>query len=224
MRMKKTTLTAFAAAALFAASAAAYALAQKNSDSRAPQSAESKAAESKSKDGDARHDAHGEMNHADCPLMRGGESSAKTQHDAHGAHDAALDERGGRAMGFSQTATVHHFILRPDGGVIQVEVRDAYDAAERDAVRRHLSQIARAFAEGDFATPALIHERVPPGADAMRRLKSEITYTYEETEAGARVRISTRNAEALAAVQAFLRFQIEEHKTGDPLEEVKSDE
>jgi hypothetical protein len=29
------------------------------------------------------------------------------------------------------------------------------------------------------------------------------------------VRISTRDAEALAAVDAFLRFQIEDHRTGD---------
>lgn len=221
--MKKTTLTAFAAAAFLAAPAAAYALAQKNSDPRPPQGAESKVAESKSKDGDARHDAHGGMNHADCPMMRGGESPAGTQHGAHGAHDsggahdAALEERGGRAMGFSQSATVHHFILTPDGGRIQVEVRDASDAADRDAVRRHLSRVARAFAGGDFETPALVHERVPPGADALRRLKSEITYAYEETEAGGRVLISTRNADALAAVHAFLRFQIEEHRTGDPL-------
>jgi hypothetical protein len=210
--MKKTTLTALVAA-LFAASAAGYALAQKSTDARAPQTTEAK-----SKETDARHTGNGGMNHADCPMMREGESS-KTQHDAHGAHDAALDERGARAMGFSQTATVHHFLLKPDGGVIQVEVKDASDAANREFVRQHLSHVARAFAEGDFETPALVHERVPPGTDVMRRLKSEISYTYEETEAGARVRISTKNAEALAAVRDFLRFQIEDHRTGDPLTE-----
>jgi hypothetical protein len=112
---------------------------------------------------------------------------------------------------------VHHFLLKPDGGVIQVEVKDASDAANRELVRQHLSHVARAFAEGDFETPALVHERVPPGTDVMRRLKSEIIYTYEETEAGARVRISTKNAEALAAVRDFLRFQIEDHRTGDTL-------
>jgi hypothetical protein len=208
--MKKTTLTAFVAA-IFAASAAPYALAQKSTDARAAQTTEAK-----SKETDAQHPGDGGMNHADCPLMREGESS-KSQHDAHGEHDAALDERGARAMGFSQTATVHHFLLKPDGGVIEVEVKDASDAANRELVRQHLSHVARAFAEGDFETPMLVHERVPPGTDAMRRLKSEISYTYEETEAGARVRISTKNAEALAAVQDFLRFQIEDHGTGDPV-------
>ena len=49
----------------------------------------------------------------------------------------------------------------------------------------------------------------------MARLKDRITYRYEETPAGGRVRIVTGNAEALAAVHAFLRFQIEDHQTGD---------
>ncbi|HKG14806.1 MAG TPA: hypothetical protein VKB12_15875 [Pyrinomonadaceae bacterium] len=208
--MKKTTLTILAAA-LFAASAAAYTLAQKKTDAPAAQTTESKTTET-----DAHHSGDGPMNHADCPLMRADENS-RSQHDSHGAHDAALGERGERAMGFSQTATVHHFLLEADGGRIQVEVKDASDTLNRDRVRQHLSQVARAFAAGDFETPALVHARVPPGTDAMRRLKSEITYAYEETEAGARVRINTKNAEALAAVHEFLRFQIEDHRTGDPM-------
>jgi hypothetical protein len=197
--MKKRTMTLLVAATLFAATAAAYALAQNGADSKHVEAGA----------------GHGGMNHADCPLMREGEGS-KTQHDADGARHADLDERGASAMGFSQTATVHHFLLTPDGGRIQVEVRDASDSANRDLIRRHLSHIARAFGEGDFDIPMLVHARTPPGADAMRRLKSEITYTYEETEAGGLVRISTKNADALAAVQDFLRFQIEDHQTGDP--------
>ena len=206
---KTTTLNACVAAALLAASAAAYTHARQKAGADAARSAAAR-----SKEADAARGEGDGMSHADCPLMGRGEG-AVTRQDAHGAHHASLDERGERAMGFSQTATVHHFLLRPDGGVIQVEVKDASDAASRDLVRRHLSHVARAFAEGDFTTPALVHERVPPGADSMRRLKSEITYAYEETEAGALVRISTKNAEALAAVHDFLRFQIEDHRTGD---------
>jgi len=207
--MNKRTLAALLASALFAASAAVYALAQKRTSAQDAQTNESKT-------GDAHQAGDGGMNHADCPLMRGGESS-KTQQNAHGAHDAALEERGERAMGFSQTATVHHFLLKADGGVIQVEVRDAADASNLELVRQHLSHIAQAFAAGDFETPMLVHARVPPGTDTMRRLKSEISYTYEQTETGGRIRINTQNAEALTAVHTFLRFQIEDHHTGDPL-------
>ena len=38
--------------------------------------------------------------------------------DAH----SQMNERGEHAMGFSQITTTHHFLLKPDGGVIQVEV------------------------------------------------------------------------------------------------------
>ena len=74
------------------------------------------------------------------------------------------------------------------------------------------------FAAGDFDAPMFIHDQTPPGVPVMRRLKAEIKYEFERTEQGARVRIKTSNQEALAAVHDFLRFQIEGHQTGDPLE------
>lgn len=49
----------------------------------------------------------------------------------------------------------------------------------------------------------------------MQRLKAELKYNYEETERGARVSIRTGEVEALVAVHEFLRFRIEDHKTGD---------
>lgn len=50
-----------------------------------------------------------------------------------------------------------------------------------------------------------------------KRLKANITYRYEETENGGRVRIASNNAEAIAAIQEFLKYQIKEHQTGDGL-------
>jgi hypothetical protein len=38
---------------------------------------------------------------------------------------------------------------------------------------------------------------------------------YQETPAGARVRITTANSEARSAVHLFLKYQIREHGTGD---------
>jgi hypothetical protein len=42
-------------------------------------------------------------------------------------HDARsqMNERGERGMGFSQSTTTHHFFLKADGGVIQVEANDS---------------------------------------------------------------------------------------------------
>jgi hypothetical protein len=74
------------------------------------------------------------------------------------------------------------------------------------------------FAAGNFNAPVLIHDQTPPGVSVMQRLKAEIKYRYEETERGGRVRISSQNPQAIAAIYEFLRFQIKEHQTGDSAE------
>jgi hypothetical protein len=164
------------------------------------------------------HDAksHDAKAHADCPMKGDGENIKDNA--GHSAHSAEADARGEAAMGFSQTETTHHFQLTRDGGRIRVEANDPGDAQNRERVRRHLAHIARMFAEGNFDTPVLVHARTPPGADALARLKSDIVYTYEETERGGLVRINAKSPEALAAIHQFLRFQIEDHQTGDPTE------
>ena len=74
------------------------------------------------------------------------------------------------------------------------------------------------FAAGNFRAPMLIHGEVPPGVPTLQRLKSEVTYRFEKTDRGARIRIATANPEAIQAVHEFLRFQISDHQTGDPAE------
>ena len=117
----------------------------------------------------------------------------------------------GLAAGFIP-ANLHTQLL---DGVIQVEANDAADTANRDKIRAHLTGIAEMFQNGDFKTPFAVHSRIPPGVPEMEKLKAEIRYAYEETGRGARVRITTANPEALAAVHRFLKFQIEDHRTGD---------
>jgi hypothetical protein len=134
-------------------------------------------------------------------------------HD-HDAHHRDMLTHGAQTMGFDQERTVHHFLLYPDGGAIQVTVKEASDQANLQAIRRHLPEIAGLFKAGDFGKPALTHAQEVPGTVEMTRLKDRITYQYEETPAGGRVRIVTRDTEALAAIHAFLDFQIEEHRTG----------
>jgi hypothetical protein len=128
---------------------------------------------------------------------------------------SVMMQHGEKVMGFSQTETTHHFFLKKDGGVIQVEANDPKDVQNRDLIRTHLSHIAQAFAVGDFSDPMAVHDRVPDGVPAMRRFKGDIRYTFQETPQGGRVLIKTANAEALRVVHQFLRFQIGEHRTGD---------
>jgi len=130
----------------------------------------------------------------------------------------SMNQRGDKVMGFDHTKTTHHFLLKQNGGVIQVEANDEADTASRDQIRQHLRHIAKMFGEGNFSAPMLIHEQNPPGADVMKRLKAKIKYEFSESPQGAFIRISTDDADALKAIHEFLRFQITEHMTGDPLD------
>lgn len=133
-------------------------------------------------------------------------------------HHAGVDERGDHVMGFDHTKTTHHFLLSATGGSIEVAVNDPGDTASRDAIRSHLSHVAGMFADGNFEAPMLIHDRVPPGVPTMKRKKAVIGWKYEEMPEGGRVRITTKDPDALAAIHEFLRFQIDDHRTGDPTE------
>ena len=147
-----------------------------------------------------------------CPLHA---QHMKAAHD----QETALDHRGDQVMGFEHARTAHHFLLTQDGGAIQVEVTDPKDSESLAQIRGHLSQVASAFAGGDFEMTRQVHDRVLPGTAEMARLKEAISYRYEQTERGAQVRIATSDPAALRAIHAFLRAQIEDHRTGDPLNE-----
>jgi hypothetical protein len=139
------------------------------------------------------------------------QAPAPSTHD----HHAAVDARGARVMGFDQQRTVHHFRLHPDGGAIEVAVKEPSDTANRDAIRAHLPHVAALFAAGDFRAPMLVHAVEVPGTADLARLKSAVAWRYVETPLGGRVDIVTADAAALDAVHRFLRFQIADHRTGD---------
>jgi len=71
------------------------------------------------------------------------------------------------------------------------------------------------FSNGNLDAPMLIHGTNPPGVATMTRLKSDIRYSVSEVPNGAMIRIKTSNPETTDAVDAFLLFQIVDHKTGD---------
>lgn len=137
--------------------------------------------------------------------------------DDHAKHHD-MEERGNQGMGFAQDKTTHHFLLRKDGGAIQVTANSAADKPSIEHIRMHLQHIRRAFQSGDFNIPGFVHDQTPPGVPLMIKLKDQIRYQYEEIEQGGRVTVSSKNPDAITAVQEFLRFQITEHKTGDKLE------
>ena len=137
--------------------------------------------------------------------------------DSHPGH-AEMVARGNQAMGFDQARASHHFILANDGGIIEIHVNERNDDDTRRRIAAHLEQIPRDFKAGKFASPVAIHGvSDPPGTREMTKLRDHIDYRFESSRYGARVVITARHADALAAVHAFLRYQITEHRTGDPL-------
>jgi TusA-related sulfurtransferase len=132
-------------------------------------------------------------------------------------HAAGVDMRGDHAMGFSHENTKHHFEELPDGGIIEVDANSESDMATRDQIREHLKHIAGMFSANDFEVPMFIHDTIPPGVPVMKLKSGEIAYTYLPTQRGAMVRIVTHDPAALKAVHEFLAFQIEDHRTGDPV-------
>jgi hypothetical protein len=133
-------------------------------------------------------------------------------------HFSGVNARGDQGMGFSHEKTTHHFHILADGGAIEIQSNEPTDAASQEAIRQHLAVIAVKFGQGDFDIPMFIHAAVPPGVKTMQLLKSKITYQAENTADGAQLRITTHDAKALAAIHSFLRFQIQDHQTGDSLE------
>jgi hypothetical protein len=130
-------------------------------------------------------------------------------------HHAGVVQRGDQVMGFSHEKTTHHFRLYKDGGSIEALANKPSDATSREEIREHLQHIAGMFKSGDFNAPMLIHARTPPGVPTMKKLRDQIQYRVEETPSGARVRVSSENPKAVTAIHDFLRFQIQDHQTGD---------
>ena len=143
------------------------------------------------------------------------------EHLAQMQKEADNKKRGEAAMGFDQDTATHHFTLTAEGGRIDVAVNDPSNATEVAHIRMHLATIAGDFAEGNFAAPFATHGETPPGVPTLRAKRRLIRYQYEDTAHGGRVVIATSDGKARSAIHAFLRYQIREHATGDPLTAAK---
>jgi hypothetical protein len=63
----------------------------------------------------------------------------------------------------------------------------------------------------------LLQKKEKAMALTRRRERYSATYTSETIDNGGRIKIETASPEVLAAIHDFLRFQIRDHETGDPL-------
>jgi hypothetical protein len=139
-------------------------------------------------------------------------AAAKTNADGSSSHGTEVDHRHDTLV-MSHETTHHSFRLFRDGGAIELVANAADDAATIEAVRTHVRMIADQFAANDFSTPMFVHDKTPDGVSDIKRLHSDIKFQFETLPAGARIHMTTSNGEALAALHAFLKFQVVEHRT-----------
>lgn len=135
---------------------------------------------------------------------------------SHALSDSAftdLQARGEVTMGVDQYTSTHLFDDLPDGGRIELQ-RNEDDPAGVEQIRQHLQHIAHAFAAGDFSDPTSVHGHEMPGTAVMAQKKDVITYSYAPLPRGGEVRITTRDPDALRAIQAFMAAQRGEHRAG----------
>lgn len=151
---------------------------------------------------------------ATCPMhaehMKQAQSNADTSH----GHGEEVDARHD-TFGFSHETSVHHFHLRRNGGAIDLTSNERGEQAV-DAIRAHLRDVLADFKSGEFKNPRFVHDKTPDGIDVMQQEKKSISYRFEQLKDGGRIVIETKNPRALKAVHDFMRFQIAEHRTGDP--------
>src|SRR5581483_8208818 len=89
------------------------------------------------------------------------------------------------------------------------------DTGSRDQIRSHFRHIAQMFANGNFNALMLVHSTNVPGTAEMTKLKDQLHWDLQETPPGARLVVTTDRKPALDALHTFLRFQIQDHETGD---------
>jgi hypothetical protein len=143
-----------------------------------------------------------------APVRADGRADGSAEHGRH------VDSRHD-TFGMSHTKSTHSFRLFADGGAIELRASNAADEATIAAIRAHLQEITPQFAKGDFSTPRFVHGSTPDGVARLEQLRNDITYRYQQLDGGGRIRITTGSAEALAAVHAFLEFQVIEHRTAN---------
>jgi hypothetical protein len=143
----------------------------------------------------------------------GPSASPKAPMGAGDSAFAGVQARGGAAMGVNQYTSRHVFEPLPDGGRIALQ-RDAADSEGAAQIRRHMHEIGRRFATGDFALPGFVHARVVPGTEIMAARRAAIIYGVDTLPRGAALRIRSADSTAVRAIHEFLAFQRHDHRAG----------
>ena len=129
-----------------------------------------------------------------------------------------LKTRVSKVLGTDVDKIVQHYYLVKNGGVIEFTAKDPADNATISTVQKYLETQKDLFEKGKADADTGVYGKVPDGLPALKKLRNDITFFAVNTDSGAALRMFSVNDQARQAIQDFMKFQINEHKTGDPLQ------
>ena len=130
--------------------------------------------------------------------------------------DPALLSRVTKVSGFDSDRVHRHFYLLKNGGAVEITAKDPNDQGTAKAIQAFLKKECDFWAKGNFDMISNMYGKVPDGAPMMKKLRDDVTFAAVPEENGAVLRMLTVNPQAKIAIHDYLKFQIDQLKTGDP--------
>jgi hypothetical protein len=130
--------------------------------------------------------------------------------------DPAFLNRVSKVSGFDSERVVRHFYLLKNGGAIEVAAKDPNDETTVKAVQAYLKKESDLLAKGNFENVNAIYGKLPDGTPQLKKMRDTVTFAAVPEENGGVLRLLTVNPQAKSAIHDYLRYQIDQFKTGDP--------
>ena len=128
------------------------------------------------------------------------------------ARQEEVTKRGAHVMSFSLERTVHIFAKTKSGGIQQVIIKDKADSHQITLIRKHLSNIAKEFAQGNFSDPAKIHGKDMPGLAELEKARpDQLRIVYKKLAKGAQIEYSSDNSGLIDAIHRWFDAQLADH-------------
>ena len=148
-----------------------------------------------------------------APLAQAAETPpADVHHPAGAQRQADVARRGAEVMPFDLAKTTHVFTKTANGGTQRVVAKDAADAGQVRAVRRHLREIEGQFRQGDFSAPEQIHGASMPGLEDLRTApRGAVAIRYADVPGGGLLTYSSRDTKLVSALHRWFDAQLSDH-------------
>ncbi len=130
--------------------------------------------------------------------------------------DPALLTRINKVVGFDSERVQRHFYVLKNGGAIEVLANDANDAATIKAIQSYLKKESELYTKGNFENASAMYGKAPDGTITLKKLRDDVSFVMVPEENGAVLRMLTVNPQAKNAIHDYLKYQIDQLKTGDP--------